>query len=75
MTENNEVTILWDIPVHADREIKANRPDIIIKDKKENMCMLIDVARNTYTTFTDKVTEYKEMEIEINLVRRRKQYQ
>jgi hypothetical protein len=26
------------------REVTANRPDIIIKNKKEKTCMLIDVA-------------------------------
>ena len=35
ITENSEVTILWDMPVHTYREIKANRPDIVVKDKKE----------------------------------------
>jgi hypothetical protein len=27
-----------------DREILANRPDIIIKNKKDKTCLLIDVA-------------------------------
>ena len=30
--------------VHTDREVTANRPDIIIKNKKEKTCTLIDVA-------------------------------
>ena len=34
ITENSEVTILWDMPVQTDREIQANRPDIVVKDKK-----------------------------------------
>ena len=29
-TENSEVTIIRDIPVHNDREIKANRSDIVV---------------------------------------------
>jgi hypothetical protein len=33
---------LWNQAVHTDREVTANRPDIIIK--KEKTCTLIDVA-------------------------------
>ena len=32
---NNNVTVLWNQTVHTDREVTANRPDIIIKNKKE----------------------------------------
>ena len=30
--------------MHTDREVAANRPDIIIKNKTEKTCTLIDVA-------------------------------
>jgi len=29
---------LWNQAVHTDREVTANRPDIIIKNKKEKTC-------------------------------------
>ena len=38
VAENNEATILWDMPIQTDREIKANRPDIVVKDKKQRTC-------------------------------------
>jgi len=38
------VTVLWNQAVHTDREVTANRPDIIIKTKKEKTCTLIIVA-------------------------------
>jgi len=41
--EEGDVTVLWNQAVHTDREVTANRPDIIIK-KKEQTCTLIDVA-------------------------------
>ena len=44
LTENEKLTILWDMQVHNDKKVKANKPDIIIKDKQEKTCMLIDVA-------------------------------
>ena len=36
--EEGDVTELWNQAVHTDREVTANRPDIIIKNRKrENM--------------------------------------
>ena len=32
--EKVDVTVLWNQAVHTDREVTANRPDIIIKKKK-----------------------------------------
>ena len=40
--EEGDVTVLWNQVVHTDREVKANRPDIIIKNKKEKRCTMID---------------------------------
>ena len=37
--------MLWNQAVHTDREVTANRPDIIIKNKKGKTCTLIDVAK------------------------------
>ena len=61
--------ILWDMQVRTDRTISANKPDIIIKDKQENTCMLIDMAvrsdRNTSVKVAEKLSKYKDLEIEI----------
>jgi hypothetical protein len=38
--EEGDVTVLWNQAVHTDREVTANRPDMIIKNKqrkRENM--------------------------------------
>ena len=36
--EEGDVTVLWNQAAHTDGEVTANRPDIIIKNKKrENM--------------------------------------
>jgi len=42
--EEGDVTVLWNQALHTDREVTANRTDIIIKNKKEKTCTLIDVA-------------------------------
>jgi hypothetical protein len=36
--------VLWNQAVHTNREVTANRPHIIIKNKDEKTCILIDVA-------------------------------
>jgi hypothetical protein len=45
-TENvyEDVTVLWNQGVHIDREFTANRPDIIIKNKKGETFTLTDVT-------------------------------
>jgi len=40
--EEGDVTVLWNQAVHTDRKFTANRPDIIIKNKKEKRCTMID---------------------------------
>ena len=42
--EKENVTVLWNQAVHTHGEVTANRPDIIIKNKKDKTCTLIDVA-------------------------------
>ena len=44
VTEKDSVTILWDMRIHTDRTIAANRPDIVLKNKKEKTCLLIEVT-------------------------------
>ena len=34
VTERDNITILWDMPIQTDPEIKANRPDIVIKTNR-----------------------------------------
>jgi hypothetical protein len=61
--EKGDVTVLWNQAVHIDREVTANRPDIIIKNKKEITCTLIDVAiptdRNVVQKEAEKKLKYK----------------
>ena len=67
--EKGDVTVMWNQAVHTDREVTANRPDIIIKNKKEKTCTLIDVAipadRNVVQKKAEKKLKYKSLCIEI----------
>ena len=69
VVETRDVTILWDFPINTDRTIKANRPDIIVKDRKAKTCLLIDMSvpsdQNVPVKTFDKLSKYKDLEIEI----------
>ena len=62
--EEGDVTVLWNQAVHTDREVTPNRPDIIIKNKREKTCTLIDVAipadRNSVQKEAEKKVEIQE---------------
>ena len=70
VVESQHATILWDMPIHTDREIAANRPDIVVKDKDDNKCYLIDVSvpndQNVGLKELEKRSKYKDLEIEIS---------
>jgi len=67
--EKGDVTVLWNQAEHTDREVTANRPDRVIKNKKEKTCTLIDVAipadRNFVQKEAEKKLRYKSLCIEI----------
>jgi hypothetical protein len=44
VTEHEDITVLWNQGIQTDREVLTNRPDIIIKNKKDKTCLLIYVA-------------------------------
>jgi hypothetical protein len=41
-----KMSVLWNQEVDTDREFMANRPDIIITNRKEKMYILMDVAKS-----------------------------
>ena len=66
--EEGDVTVLWNQAAHTDTEVTANKLDIIIKNKKEKTCTLIDVAiladRNVQKE-AEKKLKYKSLCVEI----------
>ena len=54
--------------LNTDREIAANKPDIVIKDHKNKTCKLIGMAvtsdRKTSLKTTEKLSKYKDLVIE-----------
>jgi hypothetical protein len=67
--QHEDITVLWNHGVQTDREVLANRPDIIIKNKKDNICLPIDVGipseRNVIQKESEKELKYNNLSIEI----------
>ena len=55
--------------MQRDRKIKANKPDITVKDKREKTCKLIDVKipadKNISVAEFEKLSKYRKLEIEV----------
>jgi len=54
---------------NTNKEVKANRPDIIAEKKSKKLCIFIDVAvpseRNFAAKEVEKLSKYKDLDIEI----------
>jgi hypothetical protein len=59
-----------DIPVIADQTIPSNQPDIVMHDTNEKTCLLINIAipddSNGNTNETEKLSKYKDLDIEVS---------
>ena len=42
--KDNNITIMWDMPVNTDRTITVNRPDILVNDSVNSTCKVIDMT-------------------------------
>ena len=55
------------------KEVKANRPDIVVKNEEEGTCQHIEISipteSNTSIELTEKLSKYKDLEIEIEELR------
>jgi hypothetical protein len=67
--QHEDITLLWNQGIQTDREVLTNWPDIIIKNKKDRICLLIDVAipsdMNVIQKESEKKLKYKYLSIEI----------
>jgi hypothetical protein len=70
---NNNITVLWNQGIQTDREVLTNRLDIIVKNKKDKMCLLIGVAipsdKNVVQKDAEKKLKYKNLSMPIEIQR------
>ena len=73
--KDNNLTIMWDMPVNTNRTITANRPGIIVKDSVNSTCKLIDMTvssdRNIALKEIEKKSKFKDLEVEIQPIHAR----
>ena len=64
-----DVTILWNYSIQTVRKIKANKPGITVKDKREKTCKLVDVKihadKNVSIAEFEKLSKYKNLDFEV----------
>lgn len=69
VTTTGPITIIYNQPIHTDRTIPANKPDIILKDHQNKKCLIIDVAvpadHNVDRKEAEKILKYRDLSIEI----------
>ena len=64
--------IYWNFPIQVDRELedRANKPDIIIFNKTERHCTIVDVTipgdHNIEQKQQHKIDKYRDLKIEIS---------
>ena len=67
--ENATIKMLWDFTIQMDREIEAWRPAIVLVNRKENECIVIDIAvpadANIAAKEKEKIQKYQDLRREI----------
>jgi hypothetical protein len=62
VTEHEDITVLWNQGIQTDRKVLENWPDIIVKNKKDKTCLLIDVAMSSDKNVIQKKS-WKEIKV------------
>jgi len=66
---NDKAKLLWDTPIITDRSVEANRPDLVLFDKKAETAIIVDIAipldDNLETTIAEKKRKYLPLAVEL----------
>ena len=69
VVETESATILLDFVIHKERTIDVNEPDITIKGRKNNSCLLVELMFPIYQNFSswefENISKCKDLEIKI----------
>ena len=69
VVESDDVKILWDFMIQCDRMVEHRKPDIVVVEKSEKSCLIIDVAVPGDTRVEgkedEKIEKYQELRQEI----------
>ena len=71
LVETDDIVVMWDTTIPTAGKIKANRPDICLRDKKANTCLLIDIScpadGNVGRKHAEKLAKYGELRVELRV--------
>jgi hypothetical protein len=66
---NDRAKLLWDTPIITYRPVEANRPDLVLFDKKAKTAIIVDIAipldDNLETTIAEKKRKYLPLAVEL----------
>ena len=70
--ENYKFKILWDFSVQTETKMDHNKPDLILLEKREKICYIVDVACQFDSRLEkkDKVTNYTNLKFVIFKMRK-----
>ena len=67
--ENDDYKVLWDFNIQTDHVIEARRPDLVIINKQDRMCQIVDFAvpydSRVNLKETEKITKYQDLAREL----------
>ena len=67
--EKDDITIMWDSSIITEKKIVANRPDVMIHNRKEKSATLIDFSVpndiNIVAKIAEKLIKYRDLEVEV----------
>ena len=69
--ENEDYKIFWDFNIQTDHVIEAQRPDLVVVDKKERSCKIIDFAvpgDSRIEKEKDKIEKYQDLGRELQKI-------
>ena len=70
LMETDDITMMWDTTILTAKKIKANRPDICLRNKKTNTCLLINIScpadGNIGKKHAEKLAKNSDLQVEIN---------
>ena len=72
LVQTDDITMMWDttIPTAHAEKIKANCPDICLRNRKTNTCLLIDIScpadGNIGKKHAEKLAKYSDLRVEIS---------
>lgn len=76
VAENQTCRLYYDVPIHTDKTITANRPDIVVHNLKEKTALFIDITHpsdhNIDKAESDKISKYVPLTIEYRDIHRLK---